>query len=85
MLKLLITVHILLSRCLAVFARFLEASATPTGAAGETLVANTRAGTANACRRSHLSFNRAGQMSELPTLEGLRAEAKVHFARERRS
>ncbi|AYC34906.1 efflux RND transporter periplasmic adaptor subunit [Pseudomonas cavernae] len=41
----------------------------------ETLVANTRAGTVKACRRSHLSFNRGGQVSELLIQEGQRVEA----------
>jgi multidrug efflux pump subunit AcrA (membrane-fusion protein) len=31
---------------------------------------NTRAGTVKACRRSHLSFNRGGQVSELLIKEG---------------
>ncbi|WP_439889135.1 efflux RND transporter periplasmic adaptor subunit [Pseudomonas sp. MBLB4123] len=41
----------------------------------ETLVANTRAGTLKSCRRSHLSFNIGGQVSELLVDEGQRVEA----------
>ena len=48
----------------------------------ETPAANTRAGTVRACRRSHLSFNRGAQMSELLIQEGQRVEAIVHFSRE---
>ncbi|NQD95783.1 biotin/lipoyl-binding protein, partial [Pseudomonas sp. CrR25] len=36
----------------------------------ETLVANTRAGTLKSCRRSRLSFNIGGQVSELLVEEG---------------
>ena len=35
-----------------------------------------------ACRRSHLSFDRDGQVSELLIQEGQRVEAIVHFSRE---
>ncbi|WP_375740723.1 efflux RND transporter periplasmic adaptor subunit [Pseudomonas boanensis] len=41
----------------------------------ETLVANTRAGTVKACRRSHLSFKQGGQVSELLIHAGQRVEA----------
>ncbi len=47
-----------------------------------TLVANTRAGTVKACRRSHLSFNHDGQVSERLIQEGRRAKAIVHCSRE---
>ena len=41
----------------------------------ETLVANTRAGTLKACRRTLLSFNQGGQVSERLVEEGQRVEA----------
>ncbi|MCY1407855.1 Macrolide export protein MacA [compost metagenome] len=41
----------------------------------ETLVANTRAGTVKACRRSHLSFKIGGQVSELLIQAGQRVKA----------
>lgn len=41
----------------------------------ETLVANTRAGTLKACRRSRLSFNLGGQVSQLLVDEGQRVQA----------
>ena len=40
----------------------------------ESLVANSRAGTLKACRRSHLSFKLGGQVSELLIDEGQRVE-----------
>jgi len=40
----------------------------------ETLVANTRAGTLKACRRSHLSFEVGGQVGERLIAEGQRVE-----------
>jgi len=40
----------------------------------ETLVANTRAGTLKSCRRSRLSFNVGGQVSELLVDEGQQVE-----------
>jgi HlyD family secretion protein len=48
----------------------------------ETLVANTRAGTVKAYRRSHLSFDQDGQVSELLIQEGQWMEVIVHFSRE---
>src|SRR3990167_6933225 len=41
----------------------------------ETLVANTRAGTLKSCRRSRLSFNLGGQVSELLVDEGQQVQA----------
>ncbi|MCY1269987.1 Macrolide export protein MacA [compost metagenome] len=41
----------------------------------ETLVANTRAGTVKACRRSRLSFKIGGQVSDLPIQAGQRVKA----------
>ncbi|WP_375739281.1 efflux RND transporter periplasmic adaptor subunit [Pseudomonas boanensis] len=41
----------------------------------ETLVANTRAGTLKSCRRSRLSFNLGGQVTELLIDEGQRVQA----------
>lgn len=41
----------------------------------ETLVANTRAGTLKACRRTHLSFNLGAQVTERLVEEGQRVEA----------
>lgn len=41
----------------------------------ETLVANTRAGTLKSCRRSRLSFNIGGQVSELLVDEGQQVKA----------
>lgn len=41
----------------------------------ETLVANTRAGTLKSCRRSRLSFNTGGQVSELLVEEGQQVQA----------
>lgn len=40
----------------------------------ETVVANTRAGTLRSCRRSHLSFNVGGQVTELLVSEGQRVQ-----------
>lgn len=41
----------------------------------ESLIANSRAGTLKACRRSHLSFKGGGQVSELLIREGQRVAA----------
>ena len=41
----------------------------------ENLIANSRAGTLKACRRSHLSFEGGGQVSELLIKEGQRVKA----------
>jgi len=65
------------------FVRRLGTSAIPAGATGGSVPrANTRAGTVKACRRSHLSFNRSGQMSEQLIQEGQRVEAIDHLSRE---
>lgn len=44
--------------------------------------ANIRAGTVQACRRSHLSFDHGGQVNELLIQEGQGREVRVHFSRE---
>ena len=52
--------------CLDGFARLLETPATLlVKPVDGTQKMNTRAGTAKACRRSHLSFDHGGQLSEL--------------------
>ena len=43
----------------------------------EALVANTRAGTLKACRRSRLSFNLGGQVTDLLVDEGQRVQASL--------
>src|SRR5262245_51275123 len=50
----------------------------------ETLVANTRAGTVKACRRSHLSFKIGGQVSDLLIQAGQRVKAGDVLMRLRR-